>query len=221
MQYDACGSSLESLDYAAWSKDLRVQWWYIWWYLTYVWEANGRNTATSKAEIYTTKRAHNYPKPNIFVSQQTCPPKTQCFQWVLSQNELTPPPHLHQKGLYYYIIDRFRTLHDMSLYVHHYPSESASRNTAPVGPKSSVSWIREDSHTKKIYTENFKKTLNRHFQKQKIKEKGLFSVWINAIHPLNLRFGGCWCRFLLLQSIWRCFQHGAALRFIKSTSNPP
>ena len=125
------------------------------------------------------------------------------------------------KRVYYYIIDRFRTLHDMSLYVHHDPSESASSNTAPVGPKSSVSWIREDSHTKKIYTENFKKTLNRHFQKQKIKEKGLFSVWINAIHPLNLRFGGCWRRFLLLQSIWRCFQHGAALRFIKSTSNPP
>lgn len=142
----------------------------------------------------------------------------------LRMNWTPPTPPAPVKGLLSYNRWRFRTLHDMSLVTcPPRPREWIcwTSNTAPVGPKSSVSWIREDSHTKKIYTENFKKTLNRHFQKQKIKEKGLFSVWINAIHPLNLRFGGCWCRFLLLQSIWRCFQHGAALRFIKSTSNPP
>ena len=67
MQYDACGSTLKSLDYAAWSKDLRVQWWYIWWYcILHMFEKQMDVTHTpAEVEIYTA-----YPKPNIYLSQQ-------------------------------------------------------------------------------------------------------------------------------------------------------
>lgn len=76
--------------------------------------------------------------------------------------------------------------HDMSLYVcPPRPSEFASSNTAPVGPKSSVSWIHQKQPQKvdqtKHYLVHFQMSKNTTNVRRDM--KGLFSGWIKAIHP--------------------------------------
>ena len=99
---------------------------------------------------------------------------------MLSQNELDPPtPPAPVKGLLSYNRWRFRTLHDMSLVTcPPRPREWIcwTSNTAPVGPKSSVSWKNRGRPHRKLDHSHVIKTLktskqipNGHFKKKSMR----------------------------------------------------